>query len=149
MRASVVAEGRDQNYKNTFEIKYDPQFLQSLGVTLANSSIPSNVDRSAKLVGTEMTLPVLGKDATLFGVHRLDIVGAYSYNWLTDAKPFGSGNIGILFAPVPDLSFRASYGAGTYPPMDTQTAPTALTDVVGSTIADPRAAAIRQSATTM
>lgn len=138
VHTSVVAGGRDQNYKNTFEIKYDQQLMQSLGVVPNVSSPSSNLDRSAKLVGTEMTLPVLGKNATLLGVHRLDIVGAYSYNWLTDANPFGSGNIGVLFAPVPDLSFRASYGAGTYPPMDTQTALIVLTDVVGSTTTDPR-----------
>jgi outer membrane receptor protein involved in Fe transport len=138
VHASLVAEDRDQNYINTFRTVYDQQLLQSLGVVQNNGSAPSNNDRSTRLVGTEMTLPVLGKGATLLGVHRLDFVGAYSYNWLTDAKAFSSGNIGVLFAPVPDLSFRVSYGAGTYPPMDSQTSPIVLNDVVGASTPDPR-----------
>jgi outer membrane receptor protein involved in Fe transport len=138
VHASVVAGGRDQNYKNTFESRFDQPLMQSLGVDAPDGSFPSNTDRSTKLVGSELTLPVLGKNATLLGVHRLDFVGGYSYNWITDAKPFGSENLGVLFAPVPDVSFRVSYGAGTYPPQDFQTAPTVLNNIVGATTKDPR-----------
>ena len=121
VQTSLLADGQKQNLEIKFINDYDHQLLNALGVPpyfQESTFSRPKISRWTKQLGAEVVLPVLGRNATVLGIHEMDIVAAYSHNWLTDVKSFDSANLGIRFAPVPAIALRASYGGGTYPPQD-------------------------------
>ena len=121
VQASLLADGQKQNLEIKFINDYDHQLLNTLGVPpyfQESTFSRPKISRWTKQLGAEVVVPVLGRNSTVLGIHEMDIVAAFSHNWLTDVKSFDSANLGIRFAPVSSIALRASYGGGTYPPQD-------------------------------
>jgi iron complex outermembrane recepter protein len=139
-RASFVASGREQKYENDFVDEDDGVLFPSLGIAYSDFPVPGKTSRQTAQVGGELVVPVLGRDFRLPGAREFDLVAAYSRNSITDAKPYGTTNFGLRWAPMADVNFRASFGRGTYPPNDLAsfTGDAVLTEIVGATTPDPR-----------
>lgn len=140
VQASLVAEGRAQDYAVKFEEDFDRQLLTSLGVTgaPARTFVDSSTNRSTKQYGAELVIPALSRDFSVLGIERADFLAAYSHNQITDAKDFGTSNLGFRISPVNALTLRVSYGTGTYPPLETSTSASRVVNVTGDTTRDPR-----------
>ncbi len=143
---SLMAEHSSQDYENIFKNRADEAVIAKYGLTYGPNP-PINFQwrgtslsttRATTNGGAEVVVPVLGRDSTLLGIHRLDVLASTSRTAITDSKPFSAYNVGIQFAPVPDAMLRVSYGSGTYPAQEFMTTDSAFTDVVGSTTRDPR-----------
>jgi outer membrane receptor protein involved in Fe transport len=144
VQVSLLAEYNSQWYNNVFKNRVDIALVEKYGFSYAPSganfsllATTADQTRATANIGTEVVVPVLSKDATLFGIHALDVSAAASRTDITDAEPFNAYNLGLRFAPIPDVALRVSYGTGTYPPLDFYTSPTTFTDIVGATTRDP------------
>lgn len=148
---SLLGEYNSQWYQNIFKNRADQNIINELGLTYGPSlpfPAPSPnflwsgsaiaTTRATANAGAEVVVPVLGKGRTLFGIHALDLNASTSRTAITDSKPFSAYNLGVRFAPVRDLSLRASYGSGTYPAQEFMTVDSSFTDVIGGTTPDPR-----------
>lgn len=147
---SLLGEYNSQWYGNTFKNRADEAIIAKYGLTYGPSvPFPAPAPnftwmgsgiattRATANAGAEFVFPVLGKDWTLLGIDALDLTAAASRTAITDAKPFGSFNFGLRFAPIPDVTLRVSFGSGTYAPQEFMLTESVITDVVGSTTRDP------------
>lgn len=151
VRVSLLAEYSSQNYRNIFKNRAQQSIIDELGLTYGPSvpfpaPAPNFTWMGSSLAttrattngGVEFVVPVLGKGWTLFDVDAFDLHASTSRTAITDSKPFSAYNLGLRFAPVRDVSFRVSYGSGTYPAQEFMTVDSAFTDVTGATTPDPR-----------
>jgi hypothetical protein len=142
---SLMTEYYTQDYENIFRNRADQAIIAKYGLTYAPSGANfsysgSNLSttRATTNGGAEVVVPVLGKDWTLFGINALEVFASASRTTITDTKPFSAYNFGFRFAPVSDVSFRMSYGSGTYPAAEFMTVDSVFTDLVNQTTPDPR-----------
>ena len=65
---------------------------------------------------TEMLLPVFGANNSLPGLSRLNLSAAVRYDHYSDFGGTTNPKYGITWAPIEDLTFRASYGHSFHAP---------------------------------
>ena len=71
-------------------------------------------------LSAEVLVPLVGGDFTLPGVHSLELTGAFRHVANSAAGKENVWNIGGLWQPVPDLTFRVSRGRNFRAPTITQ-----------------------------
>lgn len=148
---SFLGEYNSQWYENVFKNRADESIISELGLTYGPSlpfpapspnfvwsGTTNGTERATGNAGTEVVVPVLGKDFTFLGIHALELMASTSRSQITDAKPFSAHNVGFRFAPVRDAALRVSYGSGTYPPQEFMLTDSTFTDIIGATTPDPR-----------
>jgi outer membrane receptor protein involved in Fe transport len=146
VQVSLLGEYYSQSYENVFKNRieasvaneYNLTFGTTPGVNFATSFSNTATTRATVNGGAELVVPVLGRGKTLLGIHAFDLLASTSRTAITDSLPFSAHNLGLRFAPIPDVSLRVSFGSGTYPPQEFMTVDSTFTDIVGVTTPDPR-----------
>jgi iron complex outermembrane recepter protein len=78
--------------------------------------IPISLSRKVASGYGELLLPLAGKDMSFPGVRRLELSVAYRYDKYQDFGPTSNPKVGLLWAPLADMSLRGTYDSSFQAP---------------------------------
>jgi iron complex outermembrane receptor protein len=116
VKLAVGVEDRNEQYAGE-----DP--IGVPGATAPVSGVPSftpgNYQSHSRLVHAvygELSLPIIGADNALPGVQKLAFSLAGRYDHYSDFGSTGNPKFGVDWAPIRDVTFRATYGTSFHAP---------------------------------
>lgn len=98
-----IAVGGEYRYESLNSV------LEFLTTTATPTIRNTTVSRKAKAAFAEVNLPIVGPDNASPGISKLQLSAQVRYDHYSDFGGTTNPKFGITYAPVPGLSFRASY----------------------------------------
>lgn len=100
------------------DLRVAPTIFQ--GTTLVTTAIATRRERQVDSYYAEVLVPIVGEANAVPGIHKLDLNLAGRYDEYSDVGVTQNPKVGVNYAPVEDLTFRASYGTSFRAPTISQ-----------------------------
>ncbi|MEY4239408.1 MAG: hypothetical protein RL339_2009 [Pseudomonadota bacterium] len=102
------------------EASFTPFAADQTGAFGLSPVVPQSGKYHTNEISGELLVPLVGDDFTLPAIHSLELTGAFRHVANSAAGTENVWNLGGLWQPVPDLTFRASRGRNFRAPTITQ-----------------------------
>ncbi len=90
------------------------------GTTLVTTATSGRRQRQVESYYAEVLVPIVGDANAMPAIHKLDVNLAARYDEYSDVGVTQNPKVGLSYAPVKDLAFRASYGTSFRAPTISQ-----------------------------